>query len=99
VGALLQVYRQWCEARPDVCGPNPTRADRETTILFDTVAAYLAFSEDLVRMEQAGVRVTDEGLTVPDPDAPPRRWAVDWKDLPAYEDLVVSRLLGRATAR
>jgi inosine-uridine nucleoside N-ribohydrolase len=98
VQALLETYRGWCRARPDLCGSDPTRADRETTVLFDTVAAYLAFAEDLVRIEETGARVTDEGLTVPDPAAPKKRWAVEWKDLGAYEDLLLARLLGRAAA-
>jgi inosine-uridine nucleoside N-ribohydrolase len=90
--ALVENNRLWCKARPDICGKDPTRADRETTILYDTVAVYLAFSEKLVHVEETGVRVDDEGMTIPDPVAPKRRWAVSWTDLGAYEDLLVERL-------
>jgi inosine-uridine nucleoside N-ribohydrolase len=92
--ALVENNRLWCKARPDICGNDPTRAERETTVLYDTVAVYLAFSEKLVRIEETGMRVDDGGMTIPDPAAPKRRWAVDWTDLGAYEDLLVERLTG-----
>lgn len=91
--ALVDNNRLWCKARPDICGNDPTRAERDTTVLYDTVAVYLAFSETLVRVEETGVRVDDAGMTIPDPTAPKRRWAVAWTDLGAYEDLLVERLI------
>jgi inosine-uridine nucleoside N-ribohydrolase len=91
--ALVENNRLWCKARPDICGSDPTRAERDTTILYDTVAVYLAFSEKLVRVEETGARVDDAGMTIPDPSAPKRRWAVAWTDLGAYEDLLVGRLI------
>lgn len=90
--ALVENNRVWCRARPEICGPDPSRADRETTTLFDTVAVYLAFSDELLRIEETGVRVDDTGMTIPDRAAPKRRWAVEWKDLARYEDLLVERL-------
>ena len=53
-----------------------------------------AFSEDLLEMEELGVRVTDDGFTVIDPAARRVRCATGWKDLPAFEDLLVDRLIG-----
>jgi inosine-uridine nucleoside N-ribohydrolase len=92
--ALVENNRLWCQARPDICGKDPTRAERDTTVLYDTVAVYLAFSEKLVRVEETGVRVDDAGMTLPDPAVvPKRRWAVAWTDLNAYEDLLVERLI------
>ena len=93
--ALVENNRVWCEARPEICGKDPTRADRDTTVLYDTVAVYLAFSEELVRVEETGVRVDDTGMTIPDPAAPRRRWAVEWTDLEKFEELLVERLTGR----
>jgi inosine-uridine nucleoside N-ribohydrolase len=90
--ALVENNRLWCKARPDICGTDPTRAERDTTVLYDTVAVYLAYSETLVRVEETGARVDDAGMTIPDPTAPKRRWAVAWNDLGAYEDLLVERL-------
>ena len=91
--AVVENNRLWCKARPDICGHDPTRAERDTTVLYDTVAVYLAFSEKLVRVAGTGVRVDDAGMTIPDPAAPKRRWAVEWTDLAAYEDLLVERLI------
>ncbi len=91
--ALVENNRLWCKARPDICGKDPTRAERDTTVLYDTVAVYLAFSQKLVRLEETGVRVDDAGMTIPDPTARKRRWAVAWTDLGAYEDLLVERLI------
>ena len=90
--ALVENNRVWCRARPEICGPDPARADRDTTTLFDTVAVYLAFSDELLRVEETGVRVDDTGMTIPDAAAPKRSWAVEWKDLGRYEDLLVERL-------
>ena len=62
--------------------------------MFDTVAVYLSFSEELLVMEELGVRVTDDGYTVIDEDAKTIRCATDWKDLAAFESLLVERLTG-----
>lgn len=91
--ALVENYRDFCQARPDICGKDLTRVDRETTTQYDTVAVYLAFADALVRTEETGVRVDDAGMTVPDASAPKKRWAVEWKDLRAFEDLLVERLI------
>jgi hypothetical protein len=91
--ALVENYRVWCRARPDLCGEDPTRVDRETTTQFDTVAVYLAFAQDLVRIEEVGVRVDDAGLTVPSPTAAKKQWAVEWKDQAAFEELLSQRLV------
>jgi hypothetical protein len=68
---------------------------RISTTLFDTVAVYLAASEDLVDLQTLPMRVTNEGYTVNDPaKGRPVRCAVVWKDLQAYEQLLVDTLLG-----
>jgi inosine-uridine nucleoside N-ribohydrolase len=88
IEAVIENYRIWC-------GKNPERADKSSSVLFDTVAVYLAISEELLRMEKLGIRVTDEGMTVPDPKGKPVNCALDWKNLPGYEDFLVSRLTGK----
>jgi hypothetical protein len=45
-------------------------------------------------MEQLGIRVTDDGNTVIDDHAKKIHCAIGWKDLAAFEDLLVERLLG-----
>jgi hypothetical protein len=66
----------------------------QSSILFDTVAVYLAFSEELLVMEKLGVRVTDDGYTIIDDSARMINSATAWKDLPAFEDFLVRRLIG-----
>jgi inosine-uridine nucleoside N-ribohydrolase len=89
---LIENYRLWC-------GKDPGRADRESSILFDTVAVYLAFSRDLCAMERLGVRVKDDGFTVIDEKAKAMDCAMEWKDLGAFEDLLVKRIGGTAASR
>ena len=83
--ALVENYRIWAK------GDKPPTA---SSILFDTVAVYLAFSENLVKMEKLGVHVDDKGMTLIDPAAKVMNVATEWKDLSAYEDFLVKRLTG-----
>ena len=66
-----------------------------STTLFDTVAVYLAFSEELVRMERLNIVVTDDGFTKIDNAGKPITCAVEWHDLAAFHALLVERLLNR----
>jgi inosine-uridine nucleoside N-ribohydrolase len=85
--ALIENYRIWC-------GKEPQRADKGSSVLFDTVAAYLSFADDLLKMEKLGIRVDDKGMTLIDPAAKVMNVATEWKDMPAFEDLLVKRLTG-----
>ncbi|MEE8389737.1 MAG: nucleoside hydrolase [Anaerolineae bacterium] len=91
IRALIENYRIWIENATWTQGLDVAT---ESSILFDTVAIYLAFSEELLVMEKLGIRVTADGSTVIDNDAKPINCATDWKDLPAFEDLLVRRLTG-----
>ena len=71
----------------------PEKIDASST-LFDTVAAYLSFSRDLLNIERLPIRVTDDGFTRIDPKAKEIDCAMSWKDLGAFEDLLVERLTG-----
>jgi len=88
--ALIENYAIWCKA-----SKNPDLVKTRSTTLFDTVAVYLAFSEELTVMEEIGIRVTDDGFTLIDPEAKKIRCAMEWKDLSAYEDFLVERLIGK----
>jgi inosine-uridine nucleoside N-ribohydrolase len=93
VQALVENYRVWLSAG------NPNKRlgppDRSST-LFDTVAVYLAFSQELLQMEDLGIRVTDEGHTVINEDAREVHCATNWKDVGAFEDLLADRLTSGA---
>jgi hypothetical protein len=45
-------------------------------------------------MKQLGIRVTDDGNTVIDDQAKKIDCAIGWKDIAAFEDLLVEHLLG-----
>jgi inosine-uridine nucleoside N-ribohydrolase len=89
--AVIENYRIWNRARNDESG-HALDPDSITSTLFDTVAAYLAFAEDLLVMETLGVRVDEEGYTRLDPEAKPIHCATAWKDLRAFENLLAERL-------
>jgi inosine-uridine nucleoside N-ribohydrolase len=86
IRALIENYRIWAKA-PD--------ADVQSSVLFDTVAVYLAFCEELLVMEKLGIRVTDDGTTVVDGSAKTINCATAWKDLSAFEYFLVQRLTGK----
>ena len=90
VQALMANYRVWRKAR------NQQGPMTASSTLFDTVAVYLAYSQELVRMEKLGLRVTDDGYTVIDDEAHVVNCATQWKDLSAFEDHLVERLTSGA---
>ena len=88
--AVIENYRIWAEARKKK--DKPSAAESQSSTLFDAVAVYLAFSQGFCAMETAGLIVTDDGFTKLDPAAKPIHFAASWKDLGAFEDLLVERL-------
>jgi inosine-uridine nucleoside N-ribohydrolase len=100
--ALMENYRAWY--KQGILNQNKDlseeelnkRVDRQvnsrSTTLFDTVAIYLGMSTELARMEELGVRVTDDGYTRIDDEAKVINCATKWKDLGAFEDFLVVRL-------
>lgn len=82
--ALLENYRVWSQ--------DPAAPDKASSILFDTVAAYLVFSTAWVEMRDVRMKVTDEGETVPDPDGQLVRAAMEWTDREAFYGLLAERL-------
>ena len=87
---VIENYRAWANTANN---DGVTKAfETRSSTLFDTVAVYLAFSQDLCGMEDLNLRVTDDGFTVIDPNGKKIRTATTWKDLGAFEDLLVKRL-------
>jgi inosine-uridine nucleoside N-ribohydrolase len=87
--AIIENYWIWAANAKWASGLD---VEAESSTLFDTVAIYLAFSKELLMVEQLGIRVTDDGYTVIDEYAKAINCAVGWKDLSAFEDLLVRRL-------
>jgi hypothetical protein len=94
----MEAFSFWCRNR-DWCAKDPAYVAAKSSTLFDTVAVYLAISRDLVRTETTGVRVTNEGMTVPDPSARPITWATDWTSLDGFEEWISTRLAAPAAPR
>jgi inosine-uridine nucleoside N-ribohydrolase len=88
--SVLSNYREWLDAvdRPDLY------AER-TTPLFDTVAIYLAYAEDLVEIERLPIAVSDDGMTRIDPGGPQVRVATRWRDAEGFADHLLARLTSR----
>ena len=85
--ALIENYVIW--AKDTAHDPNLA-----SSVLFDTVAIYLAFTAEHLTMERMGIRVTDDGFTVRDASAQQMNVAIDWKNLRAFHDFLTDRLLG-----
>ena len=88
---IIDGYCAWVQ-RPDHPQDKRWNMDQSSTVLYDTVAIYLAMSTDLFVMETLGISVDDRGYTVIDENAKKIDCALEWKDLGAFEDLLVSRL-------
>lgn len=84
---VMNSYRVWLTDK------NAADWEKRSSILFDTVAVYLAFSTELCTMEQLNIRVTDDGKTVIDPKAKKVNCATQWKNQEAFKELLVNRLL------
>jgi inosine-uridine nucleoside N-ribohydrolase len=96
--AVIESFRLWCANR-EWCVKDHEQVTVKSSTLFDTVAVYLAISRDFVKTERMGVRITDDGMTVPDPAARTLAWATEWKDLDAFEDWLAARIAGRDGGR
>ena len=83
---LLENYRIWAKKKriSDLTA---------SSVLFDTVAVYLAYSErPLVKMQELSISVDDHGFTKVDPRGVKMSVATEWTDLDGYRDLLVTVL-------
>lgn len=82
--AIIENYRAWSS---DKNAPN----ERSST-LFDTVAVYLALSQELVKIERLAIKVDDKGFTRIDENGKQIDVATEWKSLDGFRDFLVKRL-------
>ena len=94
--AVLQNHRNWFKAALDwpvivdlVKSMNP---EAQSSILYDCVAVYLAFSEEGIGMEDLPVLVTDDGKTLIDAQGHLVRCATHWLDDQAFYQNLAARL-------
>ena len=90
--AALANHFSWCEAVSDWPLLKDMDPQRQTSVLYDSVAVYLAFSESFVEMETLPITITDDGKTLIDEEGDPVRCATGWRDQAAFLDLLVERL-------
>lgn len=94
VEAVIENYAFWI-CRPGFA-PNPqfTFSDlhRHTSVLFDTVAVYLADKPEMLEITTMGLRITDEGFTIPDSAARQIRCALSWKQNTNFGEFLVRTL-------
>ena len=94
--ALMANNRTWARLVPWI---DASFIEHRSSTLFDTVAVYLAYSEDGLDVQEMGIRVTDDGRTVRDPQAKPIRVAMRWSDLDGFLEHLTERLLASLSGR
>jgi len=81
---VIENYRQWANF--------PHHPKGQSSVLFDTVAAYLTFDDAYCEMKTVKLSIDDKGGTVPDENGRPVHCAMGWKNREAFEDLLVKTL-------
>jgi len=92
--AVMENHFIWCEKVRDWPVLSDMDPQKQSSLLYDTVAVYLAFSESLLEMEQLPIIVTDDGKTMVDESGQMVNCAMNWKDQGAFEMLLTDRLTG-----
>jgi inosine-uridine nucleoside N-ribohydrolase len=85
--ALIENYRIWAKKKT-------VEELKESSVLFDTVAVYLALPGEKphVTMEDLAITVDDKGMTLIDPAGAKMSVATAWMDKDGYNDLLVQIL-------
>ena len=91
--AVLENHFRWFEAVRDWPVLKDMDPNKQSSLLYDTVAVYMAFSEALLKMESLPVVVTDDGKTLVDDSGQTIRCATEWKDQAAFTKLLADRLV------
>jgi len=90
--AIIECYRYWVKTI-NLEQFSLEDIDVKSTIMYDSVAVYLAARTELVKLERLGIRVDDQGYTRIDEKAKKMDCAVEWNDLDAFEDFLVERII------
>jgi inosine-uridine nucleoside N-ribohydrolase len=87
VDALLRHQQAWLNAvdRPDL-------SERRSTTLYDTVAVYLAYDEELVVIEELDLAIDDDGTMHAGAGGSVVRVATAWADQEGFLDHLLGRL-------
>ena len=83
----------WFKAVQDWPITSEMNPNEQSSVLYDTVAVYLAFAEDWLEIEELNITVTADGKTlVDDEHGTTTRYATAWTDKEAFLDFVAERL-------
>jgi inosine-uridine nucleoside N-ribohydrolase len=93
--AIIENYRVWCRHHPTL-QTRDMAADRSST-LFDTVAVLLALGGKWLKVEELGIRVTEDGFTVSNDRGPRLRVATEWLEIDAFRRFLANRLTGSSS--
>jgi inosine-uridine nucleoside N-ribohydrolase len=74
--AVIANYRLWRN--------QPAGGEDASSVLYDAVAVWLAFSERHLQLEEHGLGLTQDGKTVLYPAKPRARLALEWTDFEAW---------------
>jgi hypothetical protein len=91
--AVLENHFDWFESVRDWPVLQGVDPKTQSSLLYDTVAVYMAFSETLLEMETLPILVTDDGKTLVDESGQSIRCATEWTDQQAFETLLADRLV------
>ncbi len=86
-------HLQWFEAVKDWPLLKDINPREQSSVLYDSVAVYLAFSTEFVEMETLPIVVTPDGKTIIDEAGEPVACAMAWRDKDAFLDLLTERLV------
>ena len=89
--AVITNYRLWLK--------RPAGGEEVSSILYDAVAIWLAFSQQHLVMERHGLGLTQDGVTRLDPTKPMVNLALEWSDLDAWIEEFVATMESPALAK
>lgn len=96
VRAVIENHLIWYEAvaSSPVVGPFIKKMDPQvqSSILYDCVAIYMAFSSDGLVYEKLPILITEDGMTVIDDDGSMVNCATSWSDIEAFYSFLSARL-------
>lgn len=87
--ALIENYKIWAKL---VTWMTVDYETVRSSVLFDTVAIYLAYSFDRLELERIRLRISDDGLTLPDSQGDEVLAALRWRDLDGFHNHLIERL-------
>lgn len=91
LATVIRDYREWYPNMRKLFSSIASPEER-SSILFDTLAVYLAYDDATVDVEDLLLTIDDDGVVAESPDGRPARVAITWKDLDGFYDHLIERL-------